>query len=80
MSLGEQKYYSMKEVAGMKSMSVDSVRRQILDGFLQCEVLLTKGNNRKREYVTRRISHEEFVRWTRMMEEAGRKSCRKKKN
>jgi hypothetical protein len=78
MSLSEQKYYSMKEVAGMKSMSVDSIRRQILDGFLQCEVLLTKGNNGNRVYRTRRISHEEIVRWTRLMQEAGRESCRRK--
>ena len=45
-----EKWYSVKEVAGMFSVSVDSVRRWIVRGKLRAFLLPGQSSRRKRIY------------------------------
>jgi excisionase family DNA binding protein len=51
-----EKWFSVKEVAGMKGVSVDTVRRWIRRGLLKAFRLPVQSNRRKRKYECFRIS------------------------
>jgi excisionase family DNA binding protein len=60
-----EKWYSVKEVARILSVSVDTVRRLIRRGFLKALRLPVQSNRRKRKYESFRIADAELGRFVR---------------
>jgi excisionase family DNA binding protein len=58
-----EKWYSVKEVARILSVSVDTVRRMIRRGFLKALRLPVQSNRRKRKYESFRIADTELGRF-----------------
>ena len=61
----QEKWYSVKEVAGMLGCSCDHIRRLVFRGHLKAIRLSVNYNKRKRRYVSLRISGTalaEFIR------------------
>ncbi len=70
-SVSPEKWYSVKEVAGLLGLSRDTVIRQIRQGFLKAFVLPGKSAVRRRVYASRRIQGSEILRYVREHPERG---------
>jgi excisionase family DNA binding protein len=64
-SVSPEKWYSVKEVAGLLGFSRDTVVRQIRRGLLKAFVLPGKSSVRQRVYKSRRIQGSEVLRYVR---------------
>ncbi len=64
-SVSPEKWYSVKEVAGLLGFSRDTVIRQIRRGYLKAFVLPGKSSVRRRPYESRRIKGSEILRYVR---------------
>lgn len=62
----KEKWYSVKEVANLVSVSEDTVRRLIRRGLLKALRLPVQSNRRKRKYECFRISDNEVGRFMRV--------------
>lgn len=62
-SIQPEKWYSVKEVAAILSVSEDAVIRQVNRGFLKAFVLPGRSDKRHRIYRTRRIQGAEIIRY-----------------
>lgn len=60
-----EKWYSVKEVAGVFEVSCDSVRRWIMRGKLRAFLMPGQSSRRKRIYQSFRISESELARFIR---------------
>ena len=58
-----EKWYSVKEVAGILSVSVDTVRRWIRRGLLRAFKMPVRSNKRIRRYECFRISDRDLGRF-----------------
>ena len=62
-SIQPEKWYSVKEVAGILGFSEDTVIRQIVRGFLKAFVLPGKSDKRRRVYRCRRVRCRDLSRY-----------------
>jgi excisionase family DNA binding protein len=58
-----EKWYSVKEVAGMKGVSVDTVRRWIRRGLLKAFRMPVRSDRQHRKYECFRISDRHLDRF-----------------
>jgi excisionase family DNA binding protein len=61
-----EKWYAVKEVAAMRGVSQDTVRRWIQRGFVRAFKFPCRSNRRRRVYDCFRISEDELDRFTRV--------------
>ena len=62
-SVQPEKWYSVKEVAGILGFSEDTVIRQINRGFLKAFVLPGRSEKRRRIYKSRRVLGRDLSRY-----------------
>jgi Helix-turn-helix domain len=62
-SIQPEKWYSVKEVAGILGFSEDTVIRRTNRGFLKALVLPGQSSVRRRIYQSRRIQGAEIIRF-----------------
>lgn len=64
-SVSPERWYCVKEVAGLLGFSRDTVIRQVHKGFLKAFVLPGRSSVRRRVYASRRIQGSELLRYVR---------------
>jgi hypothetical protein len=62
-----EKWYAVKEVAGLYGWSVDTIRRLVRRGIIEAIVLPQQSGKRKRQYESMRIAGSELDRLVRKL-------------
>jgi excisionase family DNA binding protein len=63
-----EKWYAVKEVAGLYGWSVDTIRRLVRKGHIRAIVLPQQSGKRKRQYESMRIAGSELERMERLLQ------------